>query len=637
MWPSSTTIGQNICRTSLDGLLNSDAWDVMQLIPGVNSSSYAPAGVKDVFNQGRKRSVFVNGMVNGFGGFAVIDKVGALPNGNFKYSSNPNKPGVSFAVDIDGNIDANGHCQYEQENDLLNWCTTNLVDEINLYNVSRILSHGSDLLVNASAPNFPTGNNVQEPSSNSINNNLQETETAEWHLARFIYTTKQLGIDVNAILPIEFTDDKLEHQFYHFQIEQGDRMPVDIDDELCSTAVQFAMAGNPNGNNSGWAGPQYIKYDESPIQVLPTDELGRISDIDKAIIDIYNYTIFNYRVSEGIVVQRSPPCSNIPTSPMCDKIFDGMLMEREWWTKANPDVQLDLLVDLKQFAQCLALKLRPICEPKIYTVAHVFSNPSWPTGGYTEQQRADIVDTHFERIYLYSYHKNPCDCYNGTNSALEKEFDHKQLLLRNNNLGAIVGALGNETDIYPVFQAEFHDDTRWSDDRDFTSLGCGSASGVCDYCVDYSGRFLNDLHNNWGVTKKIGFVENIFQKQYDLDDINNQYHSTYGENHINGYAWFKSSALRNENVSGKTTNVNTLGSKPVVAFEIYPNPATDEMNITTNGNVKKVMIYDVLGKLHYQSVKFTSVISVKNLESGLYFVALIYNDDSIQTKKITVK
>ena len=214
--PSSTTIGQNICRTSPNGLLNSDAWDVMLLIPTVTSANYAPAGVKDVFNQGRKRSVFVNGMVNGFGGFAVIDE---LNGGGTQYSTNPNKPGASFA------IDGNGNCQYEQENDLLNWCTTNLVDEINLYNVSRILSHGNDILVNANFIDFPTGNNVQEPSSNSISNNLQETETVEWHLARFIYTTKQLGIDVNAILPIEFTDDELENQFFTFKLNKEIECP----------------------------------------------------------------------------------------------------------------------------------------------------------------------------------------------------------------------------------------------------------------------------------------------------------------------------------------------------------------------------------------------------------------------------
>ncbi|MFK5879884.1 MAG: T9SS type A sorting domain-containing protein [Flavobacteriaceae bacterium] len=73
-------------------------------------------------------------------------------------------------------------------------------------------------------------------------------------------------------------------------------------------------------------------------------------------------------------------------------------------------------------------------------------------------------------------------------------------------------------------------------------------------------------------------------------------------------------------------------------FTIYPNPVKDSFSIQNNSSytIDKIAIYNMLGKLVYQTKNTQSSIKVNDLSNGIYFVKLTSNNLSIM-KKIIVK
>lgn len=71
-----------------------------------------------------------------------------------------------------------------------------------------------------------------------------------------------------------------------------------------------------------------------------------------------------------------------------------------------------------------------------------------------------------------------------------------------------------------------------------------------------------------------------------------------------------------------------------ITYSIYPNPATD--NITVNvENFRTIDIYNNCGQL----VKSTNEnnININDLEAGVYFVSVIFNNENVSVKKIVKK
>jgi hypothetical protein len=68
------------------------------------------------------------------------------------------------------------------------------------------------------------------------------------------------------------------------------------------------------------------------------------------------------------------------------------------------------------------------------------------------------------------------------------------------------------------------------------------------------------------------------------------------------------------------------------ALSIYPNPASNFLNINTNNVIDKVEFYDIVGKLVLNS-KYTNTIDIAHLSDGLYLVRIYSGNQSI-TKKI---
>ena len=81
----------------------------------------------------------------------------------------------------------------------------------------------------------------------------------------------------------------------------------------------------------------------------------------------------------------------------------------------------------------------------------------------------------------------------------------------------------------------------------------------------------------------------------------------------------------------------TLKNKEVTPnyFTIYPNPAVDEVYVTSNKTITEIEIYSLIG-LRLKQVKNQSVINVKGLNTGVYLIKVKFDDKTYQTKKIII-
>lgn len=68
-------------------------------------------------------------------------------------------------------------------------------------------------------------------------------------------------------------------------------------------------------------------------------------------------------------------------------------------------------------------------------------------------------------------------------------------------------------------------------------------------------------------------------------------------------------------------------------FMIYPNPATNSVNISNGQDIKAILIYDSAGKLIKHLYKYDDKIDVSSFQNGLYIINIITNQD----KKISFK
>ncbi|MBT5089911.1 MAG: T9SS type A sorting domain-containing protein [Flavobacteriales bacterium] len=76
----------------------------------------------------------------------------------------------------------------------------------------------------------------------------------------------------------------------------------------------------------------------------------------------------------------------------------------------------------------------------------------------------------------------------------------------------------------------------------------------------------------------------------------------------------------------ENTEINTL--------KLYPNPVNNTLNVSSDKKINKIEIYDALGRVIYTENNPSSVINVEQLESGLYSIAIIFDDNKI-VKKFT--
>lgn len=71
------------------------------------------------------------------------------------------------------------------------------------------------------------------------------------------------------------------------------------------------------------------------------------------------------------------------------------------------------------------------------------------------------------------------------------------------------------------------------------------------------------------------------------------------------------------------------------SFKIYPNPASEVLNISSSQNIENVEMFDVLGK-SVKRMPRSKVIDISDLKTGVYFVK-VFTDNGQDTKKLVIE
>jgi len=184
---------------------------------------------------------------------------------------------------------------------------------------------------------------------------------------------------------------------------------------------------------------------------------------------------------------------------------------------------------------------------------------------------------------------------------------------------------------------------------------------------------LNELKQNYEEFSPDNF-------DYDLTSTIKWYRLTNGANHVfavgnfgisqtNANVTFPETGTWFEFFTGDIIEINTLSQSiilkegeyrlystrkfdyPSIATEIsgipnqkenisvYPNPATNKINIAAQNPISKIQIYSLTGKLMFQNNSDSGnikTINIDGLVKGIYLLQ-IFQDKTISTKKITIK
>ena len=80
--------------------------------------------------------------------------------------------------------------------------------------------------------------------------------------------------------------------------------------------------------------------------------------------------------------------------------------------------------------------------------------------------------------------------------------------------------------------------------------------------------------------------------------------------------------------------VKPFGKKPIT---VYPNPASETVNIRGWNNVKRMQLYDVSGRLLNEWQSATPEININNLLRGTYILKVLMKTGEILQEKIMKK
>jgi hypothetical protein len=76
-------------------------------------------------------------------------------------------------------------------------------------------------------------------------------------------------------------------------------------------------------------------------------------------------------------------------------------------------------------------------------------------------------------------------------------------------------------------------------------------------------------------------------------------------------------------------NATSIESTELKNLKLYPNPVKNALNISSNKKIDKIEIYDALGRIVISENNPTNTINVEQLESGIYSIAILFEDDRI--------
>ena len=88
-------------------------------------------------------------------------------------------------------------------------------------------------------------------------------------------------------------------------------------------------------------------------------------------------------------------------------------------------------------------------------------------------------------------------------------------------------------------------------------------------------------------------------------------------------------------VGGSLTGIQNI--KAPAKLNIYPNPATDVVNISDGGTINEVTVTDIQGRKVLEQSGKSQTVNVSSLKGGLYIINVKLNDGSTLIQKLIVK
>jgi Secretion system C-terminal sorting domain len=85
-----------------------------------------------------------------------------------------------------------------------------------------------------------------------------------------------------------------------------------------------------------------------------------------------------------------------------------------------------------------------------------------------------------------------------------------------------------------------------------------------------------------------------------------------------------------------TTAVRAAVKSTSTVAQVFPNPASSEINIISKGSINKLMVYDNSGILKYTSTannKSNNTLNVKSFPAGVYFIKMVKQNGETETLK----
>lgn len=97
-------------------------------------------------------------------------------------------------------------------------------------------------------------------------------------------------------------------------------------------------------------------------------------------------------------------------------------------------------------------------------------------------------------------------------------------------------------------------------------------------------------------------------------------------------------AQERDSISDTSNEFKAVKSEEIAGFKMYPNPITSGiLNIRTQDNgLKRVQIFDILGKQVYSRNLRNSQIDLSSLLSGIYILKVTENNKTA-TRKLVIK
>lgn len=162
--------------------------------------------------------------------------------------------------------------------------------------------------------------------------------------------------------------------------------------------------------------------------------------------------------------------------------------------------------------------------------------------------------------------------------------------------------------------------------------------------INSYGAYLTDVHFEYGVTNSFG-SSIIGTPNFAYGFATNLITGLINNPLENQTYYYRLAATNNGNVIYSDTYQYTTLSNTDFDLEkeitLYPNPATDFLNIKSNGSDKVTAIefYNTLGqRIYYENVSNISdiKIDVSNLKKGIYFVKVNFENSKVVSSKLIV-